>query len=257
MLRARGFSLSPRGDGNLSVQPHVFNASRDFLYPREGTETLQALLILCRLFRFSLSPRGDGSGYVLYFKQSVVDFLYPREGTETAPQKCPRGRAWIFFIPARGRKHKCIHPPATDADFLYPREGTETQWHFFVVLLLSAIFFIPARGRKHFRIPFHPRAAMIFFVPARGRKPVATISIATISRFSLSPRGDGNKIFGLAKYHHYDFLYPREGTETARLYMTGAIKLGIFFIPARGRHSQQKSTFLPSIYLQAVRNVLN
>ena len=32
-----------------------------------------------------------------------------------------------------------------------------------------------------------------------------------------------------------DFLYPREGTETARLYMTGAIKLGIFFIPARGR----------------------
>ena len=79
------------------------------------------------------------------------------------------------------------------ADFLYPREGTET----FCISSLSVI-------------------AKIFFIPARGRKPIATISIAAISRFSLSPRGDGN-VYLLPHFpRHVDFLYPREGTETAR-----------------------------------------
>ena len=57
------------------------------------------------------------------------------------------------------------------------------------------IFFIPARGRKHLNFNFYQIAFWIFFIPARGRK----------------------------RFHSYfkfflvidDFLYPREGTETA------------------------------------------
>ena len=142
-------------------------------------------------------------------------------------------------------------------DFLYPREGTETR-----ILerchLSGLIFFIPARGRKPYGRARLCLVMMIFFIPARGRKPAdfehvtfvhgdflypregtetaaARCPLAFWSRFSLSPRGDGNSSFS----------------------QSASCCCQIFFIPARGRHSQQKSTFLPSVYLQTVRNVLN
>ena len=135
-------------------QPHVRivpKSSKDFLYPREGTET-------------HLSPSVS--------RLSARDSLYPREGTETnIGIDFEIEYIGIFFIPARGRKRKAIYlGKAVHLDFLYPREGTET--------LLEFLSQMPLR---------------IFFIPARGRKLHPSYGVQLIFRFSLSPRGDGNR----------------------------------------------------------------
>ena len=61
-----------------------WSAFADFLYPREGTETVSLLDVVLVLIGFSLSPRGDGNDYPRGLIVIVPDFLYPREGTETA-----------------------------------------------------------------------------------------------------------------------------------------------------------------------------
>ena len=190
---------------------------------------------------------------------AFADFLYPREGTETCSYTYLSAMWSDFLYPREGTEtHKCIHPPATDADFLYPREGTETALVFAQCLFL-------------YRFSLSPRGD--------GNIPLLLMYLATSAGFSLSPRGDGNGHWHALLIENNDFLYPREGTETfylcdalthshgiffipargQKLYSRSKISFAvpIFFIPARGHYSQQKSTFLPSIYLQTVRNVLN
>ena len=162
----------------------------------------------------------------------------------------------IFFIPARGRKlvlhDLAIIPsrfslsPRGDgnassslsisnfSDFLYPREGTETP-NKSAIEHTNIDFLYPREGTETPSCPPCPSDRLIFFIPARGRKRSLAGLWRNGTRFSLSPRGDGNASFS----------------------QSASCCCQIFFIPARGRHSQQKSTFLPSIYLQTARSVLN
>ena len=142
----------------------------------------------------------------------------------------------IFFIPARGRKHR-VRIQCTDSadDFLYPREGTETLLPSYHPLRrYGRIFFIPARGRKQpathqlvhrhhdflypregtetRRVAAHIVAFYRFSLSPRGDgngKFLKTVSAC--ARFSLSPRGDGNRKTSLYVFAGCDFLYPRKG----------------------------------------------
>ncbi len=119
----------------------------------------------------------------------------------------------IFFIPARGRKHIISERTHTfDLIFFIPARGRK---HIAVGYRENAglIFFIPARGWKCALTRLLLYDVPIFFIPVRGRKFNAFILLRclydflyprertemldcaaaiVVSRFSLSPRGDGN-----------------------------------------------------------------
>ena len=141
------FFIPARGRKPSRAYSHSF--SQDFLYPREGTETIVVHSSLPSCLIFFIPARGRK----LVFSQSQpkhADFLYPREGMETIYRLVARTNAIrIFFIPARGRKHSgkavllangggfylsprgdgnsaAARLVSLSPDFLYPREGTET-----------------------------------------------------------------------------------------------------------------------------------
>ena len=61
-----------------------WSAFADFLYPREGTETVTADVAV-KVDEDFLYPReGTETSISLCLSISAMDFLYPREGTETA-----------------------------------------------------------------------------------------------------------------------------------------------------------------------------
>ena len=189
-----GFSLSPRGDGNHTGDMIGGISWRDFLYPREGTETCGAKSRGTAYSGFPLSPRGDGN-------------MSRRE------YKMIKRR--IFFIPARGRKQQVdaiingvfgvsLSPRgdgnsaaallvSLSPDFLYPREGTETT-ECRNAPSAYLIFFIPARGRKQWILARRFVGVKDFLYPREGTETLRS-----------PPRGPAPP----------DFLYPREGTETS------------------------------------------
>ena len=103
-LLARIFFIPARGrkQSYSKIVQYVF----DFLYPREGTETLPPFFLLLLSSGFSLSPRGDGNN-----RLHVHRYLPPR-----------------FSLSPRGDGNSpTVDVAHTAPDFLYPREGTETQ----------------------------------------------------------------------------------------------------------------------------------
>ena len=151
-------------------------------------------------------------------RKKRADFLYPREGTETFCISSLSVIAKIFFIPARGRKQSSpLYFSIMSPDFLYPREGTETCICL-CLLVGGARFSLSLRGDGNY--------AMLWLV-------------LELKRFSLSPRGDGNLPVHLYKRRRYDFLYPREGTET-HVPRASFRTIRIFFIPARGRKQRRR-----------------
>ena len=189
------FSLSPRGDGN-PARDRVWQRDYDFLYPREGTETLPTGLISTHADGFSLSPRGDGNQSPLFLLPLFLDFLYPREGTETICLARFCSTVDDFLYPREGTEtHTCASRPLARGDFLYPREGTETAYSL-MVIIYPYRFSLSPRGDGNAclavcSVPFD----MIFFIPVRGRKQFTVRgTVPTTEGFSLSPRGDGNGV---------------------------------------------------------------
>ena len=230
----RRFSLSPRGDGNgvffdgnhISL-PIFFIPARgrkrlpcgllcsfrhDFLYPREGTETVYRKRNCADNRRiFFIPARGRKRGVNCYLVVSYLIFFIPARGRKrlsarpyrhsTGFSLSPRGDGnsfsaspnrsmQIFFIPARGRKRRLICQTVNrDGDFLYPREGTETSG----LKSSSATmpdFLYPREGTETQPTPpafrFH---AADFLYPREGTETETLGNCRTTSRFSLSPQG--------------------------------------------------------------------
>ena len=185
--------LYPReGTETMALAPSQ-QRSADFLYPREGTETMISLAFISS-FRFSLSQRGDGNSMRGLFCRSKSRFSLSPRGD---------GNPCIMLLPS--------HCPQ---DFLYPREGTETH----------------RRTSRHYIL-------VIFFIPARGRKHPFVHHFQLLCRFSLSPRGDGNFAQGFQLFNSFDFLYPREGTETS-VASNPNVSLTDFLYPREGTETR-------------------
>ena len=151
----------------------------------------------------------------------ISDFLYPREGTETPLFFLARPEgAWIFFIPARGRKQR----------------GGPAR-------VIKSGFSLSPRGDGN--IVFsqsQPNHAMIFFIPARGRKPIVAANGVIRVGFSLSPRGDGNQsVVTLCPLAFLIFFIPARGRKPNGYFN---IFLEVDFLyPARGRKLDKGNAF--------------
>ena len=227
--------LYPR-EGTETAQPcRCTRTHKIFFIPARGRKPCLYTRVSARC-RFSLSPRGDGNFYIKSVATCALRFSLSPRGDGNAQFSSTNVRVRIFFIPARGRKQRggparviksgfSLSPRgdgnrsmislafmSSISDFLYPREGTETVARP-VCSGGRSIFFIPARGRKHMWPLKRLSPPVILFIPARGRKLEFAQAEEHHYRFSLSPRGDGNRKSHIAEL-------------TLRM---------IFFIPARGR----------------------
>ena len=122
-----GFSLSPRGDGNVLLDGFNHQDRRFSLSPRGDGNRSTTSWTSSRVSIFFIPARGRKHVVVAFDVLAHLDFLYPREGTETAITQTRM--IWAY-------------------DFLYPREGTETATACSAPPAPALIFFIPARGRK-------------------------------------------------------------------------------------------------------------
>ncbi len=100
-------NLSPRGDGNSSLDGIVLFVFRTQLIPARGRK-LPGVSALGVIARHNLSPRGDGNKGFNRTVHHVLDTTYPREGTETA-RPTEHGLGWQQL---EGAYRRCVQVAA-------------------------------------------------------------------------------------------------------------------------------------------------
>ena len=96
------FSLSPRGDGNKSASGMLKWCKKIFFIPARGRKQINAVTCASIHDDFLYPREGTETMLIFILFSSYPDFLYPREGTETKVGQLIDNDVYRFSLSPRG-----------------------------------------------------------------------------------------------------------------------------------------------------------